>query len=77
MLAAEHLHTHGLLVVLLTTALAVAALRVAVHFLQRAREAQDRSLLARHASDRQEAGMRAAPKAVAERDTYEQRESSP
>ncbi len=58
MLAAEHLHTDALLVVLLATALAVAALRVAGHFLQRVRAARDRSLL----------GMRGAATPVAERD---------
>lgn len=46
MLAAEHLHTDALIVVLLTTALAVVSLRALAYFLQRAREAQDRSLLA-------------------------------
>jgi hypothetical protein len=62
MLAAEHLRTNALLAVLLTTALAVAALRAVVYFLQRARAARDRSLLTA------KAGMLATTTPVAERE---------
>jgi hypothetical protein len=81
MLAAEHLHTNALLVVLLSTALAVAALRAAAYFLQRARAARDRSLLTAFstavASDAAKAGMHAATTPVAERVPYEHSEPSP
>jgi hypothetical protein len=68
MLAAEHLHTDALFVVLLTTALAVVTLRAAAYFLQRARAARDRSLLTTSASDPAKAGMHATATPVAERD---------
>jgi HAMP domain-containing protein len=76
MLAAEHLHTDALLVVLLSTVFAVAMLRVIAAFLQRARVARDRSQLAKFARDHAEAGMPSATTPVAERDPYEHSEPS-
>jgi hypothetical protein len=76
MLAAEHLHTDALLFVLLTTAFAVATLRAAAYFLQRARAARDRSLLTKSDSDPAQAGMHATTTPVAERDRYEHSETS-
>jgi hypothetical protein len=47
MLVAEQLHTNALLVVLLSAALAIASLRAAVYFCQRALVVRDREILAR------------------------------